>query len=107
MPLPLGAASRRGRVDGGTHVVVGGPSGRWLRPMDRMVAAKLLSLRGFRRSVAFLARISGTDLQILADMVAAGTLRPVIDRTLPMAQTADAVRYQEQGHAHGKVVPTI
>ena len=100
-------ASRRALKDGGTYVVVGGPSGRWLRPMDRMVAAKLLSLRGSRRSVAFLARINSADIGVLADMVAAGTLRPVIDRALPLAQTADAVRYQEQGHTRGKVVLTI
>jgi NADPH:quinone reductase-like Zn-dependent oxidoreductase len=36
-----------------------------------------------------------------------GKVAPVIDRTYPMNQTADAVRYMEEGHARGKVVVTI
>ena len=34
----------------------------------------------------------------------AGKVSPVIDRTYKLDQTADAVRYMEEGHARGKVV---
>ena len=40
-------------------------------------------------------------------MMQAGTVKPVIDRTYPLSQIADAIRYLEQGHARGKVVITV
>jgi NADPH:quinone reductase-like Zn-dependent oxidoreductase len=54
-----------------------------------------------------MARGSNQDLALLADMVQSGKLKPVIDRTYKLEQTADAIRYVEQGHARGKVVITI
>ena len=50
---------------------------------------------------------SGSQLQLLADLVEAGKLRAVMDRTFPLEQTADALAYVEAGKAHGKVVVTI
>ena len=47
------------------------------------------------------------DLTILADMMQAGKLKPVIDRTYKLEQVPDAIRYVEQGHARGKVVITV
>jgi NADPH:quinone reductase-like Zn-dependent oxidoreductase len=37
----------------------------------------------------------------------AGHLRPVIDRTYPLEQTADAVGYAEKQQVRGKVVITV
>jgi NADPH:quinone reductase-like Zn-dependent oxidoreductase len=48
------------------------------------------------------------DLTMLADMIQAGKLRPVIDRTYKsLTQIPEALRYLEEGHARGKVVVTI
>ena len=47
------------------------------------------------------------DLQVLADMIEAGTVTPVIDRCYPLAAAADAMRHLEGGHAHGKVVIAV
>jgi len=47
------------------------------------------------------------DLLAVADLVEAGTLRSVIDRTYPLVDTAEALRYVEAGHARGKVVITV
>jgi NADPH:quinone reductase-like Zn-dependent oxidoreductase len=44
------------------------------------------------------------DLEVLVAMVEEGTLRPVIDATYPMPETAAAIRHIEMGHARGKVV---
>jgi NADPH:quinone reductase-like Zn-dependent oxidoreductase len=50
---------------------------------------------------------NGADLAILANLLQTGKVRPVIDRTYRLDQITDAIRYQETGHAHGKVVVTI
>lgn len=47
------------------------------------------------------------DLEILAELFAAGKLVPVIDRCYPLNETADALRYVEEGNARGKVVITV
>ena len=60
-----------------------------------------------QRMVFFLAQQNKADLTVLRELVDAAKIAPVIDRTYPFAQTADAVRYLEEGHARGKVVVTI
>ncbi|MEU2872775.1 NADP-dependent oxidoreductase [Streptomyces olivoreticuli] len=47
---------------------------------------------------------SGADLEVLAELVAKGTLKPVTDRVFPFEQIAEAFAHLEQGHAKGKVV---
>ena len=54
-----------------------------------------------------MAQPSTQDLTLLADMVQSGKLKTVIDRTYKLEQTADAVRYVEEGHARGKVIITV
>lgn len=46
-------------------------------------------------------------LLILKEMVEAGKLRPVIDRTYALSAVPDAIRYHEEGHARGKIVITV
>ena len=55
----------------------------------------------------FLANHSKQDLVVLKELVEAGKVTPVIDRTYPLSKTLDAIRYLEQGHARGKVVITV
>jgi NADPH:quinone reductase-like Zn-dependent oxidoreductase len=47
------------------------------------------------------------DLMVLRDLMAAGKITPVIDRTYKLSETAEAMRYFEEGHARGKVVIAI
>lgn len=47
------------------------------------------------------------DLVALKDLVEAGTLTPVIDRTYPLCETPRALAHIERGHARGKVVVTL
>jgi NADPH:quinone reductase-like Zn-dependent oxidoreductase len=54
-----------------------------------------------------MADANGNDLAILAEMMQSGKLKAVIDRTYKLEQTADAVRYVEEGHARGKVIITV
>jgi len=54
-----------------------------------------------------LPRMNATNLVVLKDLVDAGKLRPVIDRSYPLEQIAEAHRYVEQDHKRGNVVITI
>lgn len=53
------------------------------------------------------ARINTVDLTLLADMMRSGQVKPVLDRSYPLRETGAAIRYIEQGHAHGKVTIAI
>src|SRR5947208_11025292 len=68
-------------------------------------------LHGYGRSrfvsqkfIAYIAQFNKQDMTLLADLMQSGKITPVIDRTYKLNQTADALRYLEQGHARGKVV---
>jgi NADPH:quinone reductase-like Zn-dependent oxidoreductase len=96
---------RRALVPGGTLVLSNG-SGR-IAGLDRIVAAVLLNPFVRERLAVFVTNENGTDLATLAGMIGAGLVRPVIDRTYPLAETAAALRYLETGHARGKVVVAV
>ena len=98
---------RRVVAPGGTYLMVGGPSGRWQAPFDRMLALRLRSLVGRTRMVSVRAHHDADDMRQLRDMLADGVVVPVIDRTYPLSETAEAIRYLEAGHARGKVVITV
>ena len=88
-------------------MVVGAPEGRWFAPLRRPILAIVMSKFVSQRMLPFLARINQDDLVVLKELIEAGVVTPVIDRTYPLSQTAEAVRYQEGGHALGKVVITV
>ena len=46
-------------------------------------------------------------MRLIAELAAAGALKPVIDRSYPLEQTAEAFKYVEQGHKKGNVVITV
>jgi NADPH:quinone reductase-like Zn-dependent oxidoreductase len=52
----------------------------------------------------FVAKIRDTDLAFLAELCETGKLMPVIDRSYPLADAAEAIRHLEGGHARGKVI---
>ena len=53
------------------------------------------------------AQARGTDLALLNEWLEAGKVKPLIDRTFPLAETAKAHRYSEEGHAVGKIVLVV
>ena len=100
-------ACRRALTRSGTYVMVGGPSGRWIKPMDRALGAAILSRFVRQKLRFFLAKLNKEDLMVLKEFLEAGKVTPVIDRTYPLSETPEAIRYLEEGHARGKVVSTV
>ena len=75
--------------------------------MDRIIKAAVLAPFVRQRLVAFEAKRSREDLQALTELIEAGKVSPVIDRTYSLSETPEAIRYLEEGHARGKVVLTV
>lgn len=92
----------------GTLVVIGGPStNRLWGPLGHLAGMRLASLRGGRKIAVFVASTNHDDLVVLRDMLEARKITPVIDRTYPLGEAPEAIRYLETGHARGKVVITV
>ena len=101
------AAVRRALTPAGTLIPNSGRGGRWLGPLGRIVKARVLS--GFTRQQLrpFTSVGKRQDLLTLADLLTTGQVTPVIDRTYPLDEAADALRYVAAGHTRGKVVITV
>jgi NADPH:quinone reductase-like Zn-dependent oxidoreductase len=99
---------RRALTSGGTLLLSSGESdGRWIGPLDRIIKALVLSPFVSQRLAPFEAKRSREDLQALKELIESGKVSPVIDRTYPLSDLPDAMRYLEEGHARGKVVVTV
>lgn len=66
-----------------------------------------MKLTGGKRMVGMRAKPTVTDLETLAELLGSGEITPVIDRSYPLAEVPEAIRYLEEGHARGKVVITV
>jgi len=92
---------KRALAPNGTYVMTGGS-------MDQIFQALLLGsfhAMGTRKKFTNLsAKPKAADLLFMNGLLEAGTVVPVIDRQVPLAQLADALRYLEEGHAKGKIV---
>lgn len=67
----------------------------------------LLSLFMRQHGRLFVSNVNSRDLEFVSELVEAGKVTPVIDRTYPLSESAEALRYLEQGHAQGKVIITV
>lgn len=75
--------------------------------LARLLQVALLGSWGSQKMANFLARPNQNDLRLLKELLEAGKIRSVIDRSYPLAQTAEAIRYLETGRARGKVIITV
>jgi NADPH:quinone reductase-like Zn-dependent oxidoreductase len=99
---------RRALAPRGTLVIVGGEGGgRWFGGTDRQLRAMMLSPFVGQKLGTFVNKENHEDMLVLKDLIESGKLTPVIDRTFPLADAPNAIRYLEAGHAQGKVVVTV
>ncbi len=92
----------------GNFVIVGATGGpedtRWLGPLANPIKAWFLSPFVKQKFGLMIAELKQTDLALLGDLMQAGKVTPVIDRTYTLSELPEAMRYLELGHARGKVV---
>jgi NADPH:quinone reductase-like Zn-dependent oxidoreductase len=99
------ARLRRALTPEGTLVIVGGEGGgRWLGGTDRQLRAMMLSPFVGQKLGTFVNKENHEDMLVLKELIESGNVTPVIDRTYPLAEVPEAIRYLEEGHARGKVV---
>ncbi len=91
----------------GTLVIVGADTGNWIGPLVSPLQVIVLSRFVKQRLRFFIANINRADLITLSELIENGKLMPVIDRTYPLNETAEAIRYLEARHARGKTVITM
>jgi NADPH:quinone reductase-like Zn-dependent oxidoreductase len=98
---------RRALTPRGTYVSVGYLDlGRWFGLARQL---KVLSSSPFvrQRMRVFIATPNREDLVVLKDLVEAGEVTPVIDRSYELSEVPDALRYQGEGHTQGKIVIAV
>jgi NADPH:quinone reductase-like Zn-dependent oxidoreductase len=101
-------ACRRVLNPKGTYIMVGGPTGRWMIGLlARLAAALVLSRLLSQKLVMVPAKSSKEDLAIMQELIKAGKVIPVIDRSYTLSEVPEAIRYLEKGHARGKIVITV
>jgi NADPH:quinone reductase-like Zn-dependent oxidoreductase len=99
------AQYRRVLNSDGVYVMIGSTEpGNWFGWLWPPLEGRVLSWFVSQRFEMMLADLNGADLAALAALMQSGRMKPVIDRTYPLDQAADALRYLEKGHARGKVV---
>ena len=102
------ARLRRALTPKGTLVITGGEGrGRWLGGTDRQIRALAMSPFVGQKLGTFVSSQNREDLHFLGELVESGKVTPVIDRTYPLSETSEAIRYLENGHARGKVLITV
>jgi NADPH:quinone reductase-like Zn-dependent oxidoreductase len=98
---------RRALTPSGTLILNSGTGAEGIDMLVRLLKPIVLSPFVHQNLRQYLSVAQDKDLVILKELVESGRLTPVIDRTHPLHETADALRYIEAGHARGKVVITV
>jgi NADPH:quinone reductase-like Zn-dependent oxidoreductase len=98
------AQTSRVLAPGGITVMITGPKHGWFGPMREALVRRLAATRGDKRFVNVMASVNADDLGTLAGMLGSGAIVPVIERTYPLSDAAEALRHLGDGHARGKLI---
>jgi NADPH:quinone reductase-like Zn-dependent oxidoreductase len=88
----------------GTYVMTGGSGAQMLQAMT---LGPIMSITGSKTMGYLSMKHNKRDLVLMKDLLEGGEITPVIDRTYPLSEVPEAIRYLEEGHARGKVVVTV
>jgi len=94
----------------GIYIMIGagGPDeGGLIGPMGLLTQTLLMSPFIGQKMGMMMAKVSQSDLKTLADLMQSGKVTTVIDRTYPLSEVREAIRYLETGRARGKVIITV
>jgi NADPH:quinone reductase-like Zn-dependent oxidoreductase len=100
---------RRALTPKGTLVIVGGDGGgNWTGGFFRgILRGPIVSIFVGQTLGGLTAKTTKEDLQALSELIEAGSVTPVVDRTFDLVEAAEAVRYLAEGHPAGKIVVTV
>jgi NADPH:quinone reductase-like Zn-dependent oxidoreductase len=103
------SARRRVLKPRGIYIGAGivGLGGSMVRLLGHQITELVLSRFVSQKFVTLMAKLSKEDLVIMAGLMEAGKVTPVIDRCYSLREAPEALCYLEQGHARGKVVITF
>jgi NADPH:quinone reductase-like Zn-dependent oxidoreductase len=98
------SAYKRALTPNGIFVHVGGSGAQMFQAM---VQGPWVSMTGKQKMGTFLQRANQKDLVFIKELLEAGKVKPIIDRSYKLSELPEAFRYFEEGHAQGKVVITV
>jgi NADPH:quinone reductase-like Zn-dependent oxidoreductase len=102
-------AYRRALRPTGRYVLVGASKAHLFQALlQALLLGPVISRTGSQKmGFMGIAKINQQDLGVVKELLEAGKVVPVIERRYPLRETAEALRYLEEGHARGKVVITV
>jgi NADPH:quinone reductase-like Zn-dependent oxidoreductase len=101
-------ACRRALSLDARFVLVGGKmTYRGLGPLPHIAGTFLKSRFRSQKMTFFVSKITTEHLSLMCDLIEAGKVRPVVERTYPLSEARDALAYLGEGHARAKIVITV
>jgi len=101
-----GSDCRRVLTPNGIHVLAG-QSSREKPSILPLLLAPLVSRFRRQKLVSYIAKHNNADLVALKQLIEAGKVTPIIDRTFPLREVPEAIRYLGEGHPRAKIVITV
>ena len=101
---------RRALTPEGTLVLSGGgvsEGGSFVGPMALFIKASCCHASSITGCCQLTEQPSRENLAALRELVESGAVTPVVDRTYPLSDVPEAIRYLEVEHAQAKVVITV
>jgi NADPH:quinone reductase-like Zn-dependent oxidoreductase len=91
-----------------TYVLVGSMKKTpLLGPVGHLVKVRLASLFSSRTFKFFIAKLNASDLLVMNELIESGQVTPSVERTYPLSETAEALRYLGAGHAQAKIAIVV
>jgi NADPH:quinone reductase-like Zn-dependent oxidoreductase len=98
---------KRVLTPGAHFVIVGGPKFPVIGPLRHIAAIHLAALGASQKIAFFIANFKREDFHLLNEWFESGKVRPVVEKTYPLTQISEAMRYLGAGHAQGKIVVRV